>query len=427
MNRKPTAREYSISRKGLQKLVLPYAVIDSIVKPHWQHISYWIRIFNFVFGDDEKIAIDRQQKKYREEFRYLCRLWRDAIPPPRPYMLVPEQFPTPLAALEKIQELLTPNATWARANETRQYHLVETISENEKDGTFDIQFAHTISIDSTLGPNDGGSIKELTNLPRSCIKFPAQNAKTSTRIVIPEEIRISSGIYDGDLMVGNGNGIQNLRLQGNGIQETTIRGYITVKGSDAKNIVLDSITIDGSRDKETAYWDPAGNSNACIGIELGAKCQIIDSEIINAGGAGCGVVHSGSKMIMKRCIVHDSKRGGIVGCEHSVMELSNCKSYNNSYHGLDVNTASTAKMQNCIFSNNSQYGIVVWGKGSLIKLENECVVKDNGESDYHTLDSGTIEVVDIGGIVSELKVEKNIKPAVDPFSIMSTYLRGQEE
>ena len=63
MNRKPTAREYSISRKGLQKLVLPYAVIDSIVKPHWQHISYWIRIFNFVFGDDEKIAIDRQQKK----------------------------------------------------------------------------------------------------------------------------------------------------------------------------------------------------------------------------------------------------------------------------------------------------------------------------------------------------------------------------
>jgi hypothetical protein len=393
-NTNNNARELSKSRKGLNKLVLPYLIKNGVVFTNHRLVSFWNKIFRYVYAP---------KSRQLESVRYLCQLFRDSIPPPVPYMMVPSQFPTVTLALDQLSKERLPTTAFAQPLENYPYLPVKTLKENG-DGTFNVTFLHAVNLD--LSRNT--SVTTVQNIQSKQVQIPESGKKNGSKKIKIQEIRIEEGTYDGNIIIS----IPDVTITGSGSKKTIIHGSITVTGKKAKNIHLKSLTLDGSKSFENGFWDPTGNSHASVSVDKGGKVEVENCEIINSGGAGCGVVDDGSHLHMKDCIVSNSKRAGIVACDNSTLEIFGCKTINNGMHGFDINTGATAKVVDSASELNSHIGIVAWDSGHCTMIDS-LVHKNgkNGEQNFHTLKKGNIIVkqsvatIQNGGVVRKRIVQ----------------------
>ena len=360
-----------LPRRGLSKLV-PYQG-----RTNWRFSWLWKRIFSFAWAS-------KKDREVRETCRTLCKLFRDTIPAPPPYICVPSQCPTIALALLQVQRQRHSGTVFIRAKEDGTHQPCTDCNLSSDGTTYDVTFARPFLVDTS----GNIPVDMLKNVHKKNISFPGDLSYGNHLI---REIRVASGVFTGDLQVST----PDLAITGSGIQQTVIRGTVQMT-TGAKNINCCDLTIDGSDNFDNGFWDPAGNSHAGLGVNKGAQVVVEDCEIVRSGGAGCGVVDSESSLVLNRCHVHHCRRAGIVSCDNALLFVNYCKSCDNGLHALDVNTGSSATIINTKMNSNKKLGAVVWGKNTICRMQN-CTAKNNQNEDFYVLDHGTLVYPEVTG------------------------------
>jgi len=281
-------------------LVYPVAADDT---PPYELIAWWKVIFSY-------LGI---KKKEQLELRWMCRIFRDALP------CIPlwTSFPHPMYP--------TLNGLVGRLNHLGNDY-VECSAADMSIGLkvyvdrygLEIYKDHTIT---KINPDGTYNITEKNNVPLARLKQKVIH-------ILPSLLFIEDGVHD------EGGNIVNIHIPisiiGESREHCIVMGGLKMYGNEDDDINVSNLTLRGSK------------GNGVFGI-MGASIHLDNVSVENSGSDGV-CVYDTKRSTMKNCNVSHSKKSGLIVGDGGLMTIDgngttihhNCTSGGGDDYGLNT-------------------------------------------------------------------------------------------
>jgi hypothetical protein len=325
----PNAENDSI----LAKLVYPVAADDT---PPYELIAWWKIIFS---------CLDLE-KKEQQELRWVCRIFRDALPCLPLWTSFPHpMYPTLTGLMGRLNHLGNDYVKIKAANMS-----IGLIVYVDRNGTYK---NHTIT---KINPDGTYNTTERNNVPLT--KF-----KQKVVHILPSLLFIARGVHD----EGGEHVYINIPISiiGESREHCIVMGGLAMRGKEEDNVNVSNLTLRESKG-EGVYGE-------------GASFHLDNVSVENSGGRGVSV-WSTKRNSMKNCNVSHSKYSGV-----------------HVWNGLmTIDGNATTIHHNCTDGDSRHYGLHTFDFSSSIHLASsltiETISKNNGGGGNYG-GSGTIKTI----------------------------------